>query len=99
MSVLTSQQLQVIQDLLDQIDPNSGGPPAPTQLQPGGTEPGGPPARDGYNPTAGDPSGPSSGFDRRRQARDNPPQFNGAPTTDGKGPRPYGQSHQPNYGG
>jgi len=90
-SILTPQELQVIQRLLDGIDENSGGPPAPTQLQPGGTEAGPP-------PTKGGPMQPA-GFDRRKLGRDSPPQFNGMPTTDGKGPRPYGQSHQPNYGG
>jgi|SRR5271165_186973 len=95
LSILTPQQLQVVQQLLDGIDENSGGPPAPVALQEGGTEPGGKPARDttpGYGPTdAG--QGLPTGFDRRRMARDNPPSFPGRPRPGG-GRDPFRQEVQ-----
>src|SRR5208283_3893802 len=42
-AVLNPGQLQHLEVLISQIDKGAGGEPAPTQLQPGGTEPGGPP--------------------------------------------------------
>ncbi len=87
-SILSKEQLQLLEAILAGVDTETD-PPPPTGLQRGGTE--GPP------PTKGGPM-QSAGFDRRKLGRDSPPQFNGMPTTDGRGPRPYGQSHQANYG-
>ena len=102
MSVLSPAQLQQLDQILAGLDPQSD-PPADTSLQPGGTESSGPPRRLGRDANTPRTTGPAlplerpTGLDRRRITRDSgPPQFNGMPTTDGRGPRPYGQSA--NYG-
>ena len=89
-SVLSSAQLAQIDQILSGVDTETD-PPAPTALQPGGTEAGAPPAqaqrrmgRDalpGRGPTDADQNRPT-GFDRR-MARDAPPPFPGRPQPGG----------------
>ncbi len=88
--VLTPQQLEVIQDLLDQIDENSGGAPEPVALQAGGTEPGGKPARD-----AAPGRGPTDRGQNRPTGFDNPP-FSGRPRPGG-GRDPFRQETAVGY--
>jgi len=90
LSVLTPQQLEVIQDLLDQIDENSGGAPEPVALQAGGTEPGGKPARD-----AAPGRGPTDRGQNRPTGFDNPP-FSGRPRPGG-GRDPFRQETAVGY--
>ncbi len=94
-SILTPQQIQIVHGLLSQIDENADGAPQGSALQEGGTEETpaslgrvdpaqarGRDATSGRGPTDRDQNRPT-GFDRRRQARDEPAPFPGRPRPGG----------------